>query len=391
MLTSAQLSQNELDWQMRQSPVLAAVTDRLNDRSLAGARICLWKIISINTVPLVEALLASGAELIYGSSHPQGMSDAAADHMRQRGIEVLGYNGISRAEYAANVARAVAWKPDYVLSSGGAVLVACAETGYAPRAALEGTRTGTNRLENTRLAFPVFNWNDTILKNTIEHRFHVAEAFWAAFAYLTGFSLFGRTVLVVGFGPVGKGIAERARKLGAHVLVADRSPLRAAEAIFHGHQALNLDDAVAQAEIVVTVTGRDRVIGPKQYALARAGTMFLNAGHSAIELSIDWVEQQNLSEIRRRIGRFEVNGKELLLLSHGDAVNLASGAGPFGNDIWDVFNGLILRGAHWIHSEMPAATQPGLHDYPLALQEELAQALVDSRSRAAGAPTTAVA
>ena len=379
MLTQPPTSDQELAWYSRLSSVFDRIADAFKERSLNGARVGVWKILSPNTVPLIDALMRSGAEIVAGSSHPNAVSEATVEYLRQRGAHVYAHNGMGPSDYKSYLAAAASKKPDFVLSSGAALLLACKEHGWAPRAALEGKRTGTNRLHGETMNFPIFDWNDSQLKNSIEHRFHVAESFWSAFAYLTGLSLFGRAILVVGFGPVGKGICERARNLGGRVLVADTSALRSAEAIFHGHTVTSVLDGVSDADIVVTVTGRDNAIGPEHYAAARNGTIFVNAGHSARELSIEWINDRGRRSLRDRIDSFTVGGNELLLLCSGDALNLASGAGPFGTDIWDIFNALILRGAHWIHSEMPADTLPGVHPFPLHLQDEVARAFLDDR------------
>jgi adenosylhomocysteinase len=373
------LPDGERLWQYRMFPVFRTMQAELAGRGFDGARVCLWSVISLNSIPLVESLVEAGARVIFGCSHPQAANEQVVARLRERGVQVLAHRGMSRAEYGAYIDQAVELKPDYVLSSGGALLVACQQAGHRPRGALEGTRTGTNRLAQVDLDFPVFDWNDSALKNAIQHRFHVAESLWSAFAYLTGMSLFGRSVLVIGYGPVGKGIAERARKLGGRVLVSDLSHIRSAEALFHGHEATRLADGIREADIVVTATGRDRAIAPEHYGAARNGTVFMNAGHAALELSIDWIEEQGLTRLRPQVERFEVEGRELLLLCHGDAPNLASGAGPFGNDIWDIFSTLILRGAHWLRHEMPADTPPGIHPYPLHIQEDLARLLVACR------------
>jgi adenosylhomocysteinase len=373
------LPDGERAWQDRMSPIFKAVKDRLAGDAFRGTRVCLWSVVSLNGIPLVEALREAGADVVFGASHPQTTDESVASYLRARGVTVLARRGASRDEQRAFVAEAVRLRPDYVLSSGGAALLACHEAGVSPRGALEGTKTGANRLEGVQLRFPVFDWNGSVLKNQIQHRFHVAESLWSAFNYLTGMSLFGRTVLVIGYGPVGKGIAERAAKLGGRVLVVDQSHLRAADALFHGHEVASLEQGIRNSDIVITVTGRDRVLSAEHYHAARNGTIFMNAGHAALELSIDWIEQQGLTRLRPQVERFEVEGRELLLLCHGDAPNLASGAGPFGNDIWDIFSTLILRGAHWLRHEMPADTPPGIHPYPLHIQEDLARLLVACR------------
>lgn len=379
MLDSQPLPLEVREWERRLGKVFNTVRQSLEKRNLSGSRFAVWKILGPNTVPVIEALTAAGADVIAGSSHPNAVSDATVAYLKEIGVKVFAHNGMSKSEYGNYLAQAIAEKPDYILSSGGTLLLAAHEQGWSPTAALEGTRTGTNRLEKIDLRFPVFDWNDSQLKNAIEHRFHVAESFWSAFAYLTGMSLFGRTVQVVGFGPVGKGICERARKLGAQVIVSDKSSIRSAEAVFHGHRAATVEDGITHADIVVTVTGRDATITPAHYGIARSGTVFANAGHSAHELSIDWVRDQGLTLARNGIEAFNVGTKEMLLMCQGDAVNLASGAGPFGTDMWDIFNGLIIRGAHWLAGDMPADTPRGLHPFPQHIQDEVAQAFLTAR------------
>lgn len=379
MLTPNTLSPEALAWEVRMGKVFAGVKQSLSDRDLSGTKFCVWKYLGANTVPMIEALLEAGAEVIAGSSHPNAVSEESCAYLRERGVKVFAHNGMNATEYGDYLQKAVDEKPDYILSSGGVSIIACVENGWSPRAALEGTRTGTNRLVGKDLKFPVFDWNDTQIKNAIEHRFHVAESFWSAFAYLTGMSLFGRQILVVGFGPVGKGICERARNLGGHVVVADKSPIRSVEAVFHGHDVSTVEDGVKNADIVVSVTGRDFSIRAEDYASARDGTVFANAGHSAKELSIDFINAQPRTPARRGVEVFNVQGKEMLLLCRGDAINLASGAGPFGTDMWDIFNALIYRGAHYIHGEMPSDTPPGLHLYPAELQSQVASAFLRSR------------
>ena len=144
---------------------------------------------------------------------------------------------------------------DYLCDMGGELSMAYLDRTPPVKGALEATTSGLNLLKDHDLPFPVFDWNSIPLKDRLENRFHVGDGVWPAFGHVTGLGLFGRRVLVIGYGPVGKGIAERARNLGAVVSVADLDAVRLLEARHHGCETVTLEEGLARCEIIVTATG----------------------------------------------------------------------------------------------------------------------------------------
>jgi adenosylhomocysteinase len=186
-------------------------------------------------------------------------------------------------------------------------------------------------------------------------------------------SLFRRSVLVVGYGPVGKGIAERARALGAIVYVVDLDAVRLIEAQHHGCKAVSLKEGLARCTIVVTATGVEGVLGEEHLRQARPGTIFFNAGHSNREIDIDWLYRQPHQGVRPHIERFDLDGTHIFLLAKGSLLNLAAGSGAVGADLFDLYTAVMLRGIGWLFDGGAEGGQPGVQPYPSELEQEIAR------------------
>ena len=169
---------------------------------------------------------------------------------------------------ASKFAEALAWlvsePADALCDRGGELIAASAAAGHRPSGALEATTTGLHRLAGVDIRFPVLDWNGIALTDLIHNRHHVGAETWPAFTAITNLSLYGREIVVVGFGPVGQGVAQRAGELGANVTVVDRDPVRLVEAQHHACRVADFDDAVRRASVIVTATGFDDVVGAAQ-------------------------------------------------------------------------------------------------------------------------------
>jgi adenosylhomocysteinase len=368
---------DELRWLTRTSPVARHYGERLRKtKPQASQRVAFWTAIVPNAVPLIEPVIASCARVFVGPSHRTSTDRRVTEHLRKLGAEVHGCPDMSGADYDAALNRLTAFSPDIVVSTGGDAIRACAAMERSPLFCLEGTRTGMNRLDGLNLRCPVWDWNGLALKDRIEHRYHVADGIWPAFFALTGLSLALRTVVVIGFGRVGEGIAARARSLGARTIVVEPSLLRRTEAGFAGHETAELHDALVRAEIVVTATGRDHVVAEEEWGVCRNGVVFCNAGHSSLEIDVPGlVEMGGRETLKPGITLHRPAGRDVLLLADGGLLNLSTSFGPFANDVWDIFNGIILAGL----ADLPES-EPGIHPYPEHLADEVLRVFLESRT-----------
>jgi adenosylhomocysteinase len=360
-------------------PVSARLGVELGGSHYPDGRLACWVHLVRNALPLFDWLLGTGSEVLFGSCDPGTADPAVIDYLRGRGALV--FAGDEPESHSALLAEAVAWRPALVSEMGGELITALVRTGHPPLAAMESTTTGIHRIRAAgALPMPVLNWNDIAFKQQVEHRFHVAESVWTAFGALTGMGLLGRAVLVVGYGNVGKGIAERARDLGALVTVAEPDPLRRVDAHLHGCAVVDdAEIAAAGAEILVTATGRDGVVGATVLDRLPAGAIVLNAGHAPTEVDLarlaGWPSRSprpGLVEYRRP------DGRALFVLGAASPLNLAYPHGSLGDDLWDPFNGLMMLGCAWLLDGSWRAAPPGFVDFPLARQRRLAELMLAS-------------
>lgn len=370
---AAQITGGELAWLRYVMPITEHYCQQIAARDYRGKRLACWMHITFNTVPMLLALQESGAEIILGACNTDSTDDASAAFLAERGITVYGSSGMSQAEYDQSLRDVRAFGASYLCDMGGELIAAYLDKDPPAVGALEATTSGLHQLRGRQLPFPAFDWNSIPLKAQIENRFHVGDGVWPAFSHVTGMGLFGRRVLIVGYGPVGKGIAERARNLGALVYVADLDPVRLIEARHHGCATIGLDEGLAQCQIIVTATGVERVLGAAQLALVRPGAILFNAGHSNQEIDIGWLYAQPRQLMRPHLERFDIGGTHLFLLGHGSLLNLAASSGPHGNDLFDHYTAIMLQGIGWMFDGIPARFAPGLQLYPAELEREIAQ------------------
>ena len=367
-----QVDDGLIEWHRTISPITDYYCQQIAGRDYRGKRLAYWgHITGQNIILMMSALQQSGAEIVMGACNVDSTDDAVAAYAAAMGIQVFGWQGMSQADYEANLHSVRAFEADYLCDMGGEMIVSYLDKQPLPHAALEATTSGITLLEKHSLPFPVFDWNNIHLKN-LHNRFHVGDTIWPAFNHVTSLSLYGRPVLVIGFGPVGKGIAERARNLGAVVHVADLDPVRLLEARHFGCQPVSLAEGLDRCEIIVTATGAKGILREAQLRQLHPGTILFNAGHSNQEIDIEWLYRQPHRRLKAHIERFELGNTHLFLLGQGSLLNLAGGAGPFGVDQFDHYTAVMLLGISWMFDGIPPQIQPGLQPYPRHLEQEIA-------------------
>jgi adenosylhomocysteinase len=378
---ATQIDEGQLAWHRYITPITEHYARQIAQRDYRGKRLAYWGHITFqNVVSMMLPLKESGAEIVIGACNVDSTDDAVAAYAASKGIPVYGWQGMSQAEYLENLALVRGFEADYLCDMGGELSVAYLDKTPPVKGALEATMSGLHRLRAQRLPFPVFDWNSIPLKD-LHNRFHVGDAVWPAFSHITGMGLYGRRVLVVGCGPVGKGIAERARNLGAIVHVADLDPVRLLEAGHLGCEAVGLDEGLGRCQIIVTATGVEGVLAGEQLRKVRPGSILFNAGHSSREIDIDWLNRQPHQRIKAYIERFDFEDTYLFLLAQGSLLNLAGGAGPHGIDQFDHYTALMLLGIAWMFDGIPDDISPGLQRYPARLEREIAELSVRIHSR----------
>ncbi len=372
--------EGELNWLRYVSPITEHYCRQIAQRDYRGKRLAYWgHITAQNVIPMV-ALKQVGAEIVVGACNTESTDDAAAAYLDTKGILVLGWQGMSQADYEEHMQLVRGFEADYLCDMGGELSVAYLDKTPPVKGGLEATTSGLHLLRKHSLPFPVFDWNSIPLKDRLENRFHVGDGVWPAFSHVTGLGLFGRRVLVIGYGPVGKGIAERARDIGAIVYVTDLDPVRLLEARHHGCEVVSLEDGLGRCQVIVTATGVEGVLRQEHLSRVRPGAMLFNAGHSNREIDIDWLYQQPHQPMKAHIERFEVGGTYLFLLARGSLLNLAAGAGAHGMDLFDHYTAVMLVGIAWMFDGIPKEIAPGLQLYPAHLEREIAERSIEIHS-----------
>lgn len=383
---SDRIDEMELTWLRFVTPITEHYCRAIDRRDYRGKRLACWMHIREQSVPMLLALLGAGAEIVLGACNVDSTDDGAAAYLAKQGVTVFGWQGMSRSDYDQHMKWAREFEADYLCDMGGELSVAYLDKEPPPVGALEATTSGLTRLSGYAIPFPVFDWNSIPLKDRLENRFHVGNEVWPVFSHVTSMSLYGRSVLVIGYGPVGKGIAERARALGALVHVADLDPVRLIEARHHGCAVVSLEEGLARGEIIVTATGVEGVLGEEQLQQTRSGAILFNAGHSNREIDIDWLYGHPHRRMRAHIDRFDFQkGRFLFLLAKGSLLNLAGGVAGGGEDLFDHYTAVMLRGISWLFEGGADDHPPGLQPYPAELENEIARRSVElSQKRSVG-------
>jgi adenosylhomocysteinase len=368
----------ELEWIAWTNPITTAFGAQVAASDLSGRTVSCHQHIVADTISIVGPLVEAGVRVRMAPCNPDSTDDRAATHLASMGVEIRGHAGMSARESADALAWLASEPADALCDMGGELIVATATAGHRPAGALEATTTGLHRLAGLEIPFPVLDWNGIALKDLIHNRHHVGAETWPAFTAITGLSLYGREIVVVGFGPVGQGVALRARDLGASVTVVDLDPVRLVQAQHHGCRVADFDDAVRRASVIVTATGFDGVIGAAQIHSLTNGAILMNVGHSNREIDVDWLNRHSHTSLRRHLERYEVGDRRVHLLNSGSLVNLAAGLGTAAPQLFDPFAAIMLLGLDAILQGRTAGLTAGVQRYPAELEAKVARALVDS-------------
>ena len=330
---------DKINWVIEHMPVLNSLNKEfIKTKPLAGINMVVTVHLEAKTAYLCMVLKNAGANVVVTGSNPLSTQDDVAAALAEHGVGVFAWYNTTQKEYDQFLHHALDTKPHIIIDDGGD-LVSLLHGERADLAAnvmggSEETTTGVLRLralaEQGRLKFPMISVNDADCKHLFDNRYGTGQSVWDGIMRTTNLSIAGKTAVVAGYGWCGKGVAMRARGLGAHVVVTEINPIKAAEAVFDGYQVLPMAKAAAVGEIFVTVTGCNDVIRREHLEVMKPGAIMANAGHFDVEINkVDLLALSSSTRtVRKNIEEFVMaDGRKLYLLAEGRLVNLAAGDG----------------------------------------------------------------
>ena len=330
---------DKINWVIEHMPVLNSLNKEfIKTKPLAGINMVVTVHLEAKTAYLCMVLKNAGANVVVTGSNPLSTQDDVAAALAEHGVGVFAWYNTTQEEYDQFLHHALDTKPHIIIDDGGD-LVSLLHGERADLAAnvmggSEETTTGVLRLralaEQGRLKFPMISVNDADCKHLFDNRYGTGQSVWDGIMRTTNLSIAGKTAVVAGYGWCGKGVAMRARGLGAHVVVTEINPIKAAEAVFDGYQVLPMSKAAEVGDIFVTVTGCNDVIRREHLEVMKPGAIMANAGHFDVEINkVDLLALSSSTRtVRKNIEEFVMaDGRKLYLLAEGRLVNLAAGDG----------------------------------------------------------------
>ena len=330
----------KIEWAYRNMPVLRAIEAELIEKQpFKGLKISVSVHVEAKTACLARALARGGGEVALTGCNPLSTQDDVAAGLASLNImNVYAVHGDTEEEYFGRLKKTLEFGPDIVIDDGGdlALLLHSEMKDLTSKiiGGCEETTTGVHRLEilkkEGKLAYPVIAVNDARCKHLFDNRFGTGQSVWTAIMATTNLVVAGKTVVVAGYGMCGRGVAMRAKGLGANVIVTEIDPVKACEALMEGYRVMTMDEAAPLGDFFVTVTGCKDVITEKHFLMMKDGAVCCNAGHFDCEVSMKDIKKMAVSssELRHNVVGYKLeNGKTVCIIAEGRLVNLASGDG----------------------------------------------------------------
>lgn len=329
----------KIDWARERMPVLAQIKKRFeNEKPLKGQRIAACLHVTKETAVLMETLKAGGAEVALCASNPLSTQDDVAAALAKEGISVFAWRGVSNEDYYKNLNSALDLQPTITLDDGADLI----NTLHSKRTELlknviggqEETTTGVIRLRamaaDGALKYPVIAVNDADTKMMFDNRYGTGSSTIDGIMRATNVLLAGKSFVVAGYGWCGRGLAMRARGMGANVIITEINPTKALEAQMDGFRVMPMDSAAKEGDVFITATGCKDVIVKRHFESMKDGAIVGNTGHFDSEVNVPELKKISKREtlMRPNLVRHVIqNGKSIYLLAEGRLVNLASAEG----------------------------------------------------------------
>ena len=373
-----------IEWAERNMPVLAQIRERFEkEQPFKGVRFAACMHVTTETANLMRTLKAGGAELALCASNPLStQDDTAAALVYEYGISVFARNAVDREGYYSHINAALDIEPHQVFDDGCDLVntLHTTRTELLPNitGGCEETTTGVIRLQQMAkdgaLTFPMIAVNDTDTKHMFDNRYGTGQSTIDAIFRATNQLIAGKVFVVSGFGYCGKGVAERARGMGAEVVITEIDPTKALDALMQGYRVMPMAEAAKVGDIFITVTGNRTVIAAEHFQLMKDGAILANAGHFDIEIDVAWLESnsQKNPKIRHQTDEYLLgNGRRILLIAEGRLVNLGAAEGHPAVVMDMSFSDQALT-AEWL-VKSAKGLGAGVHMVPVEIDKEVAR------------------
>lgn len=373
----------KIDWVREHMPVLGEVRARFErEKPLTGLQVGICLHLEAKTAYLAQVLAAAGAQVAIAGSNPLSTQDDVAAALAESGVAVFAKRGCTPDEYRRFLMQVLETQPHLIIDDGGDLVhllhTEAKDLAGRLRGGCEETTTGILRLKAMDregvLNFPMMGVNDAYCKYLFDNRYGTGQSTWDAIMRTTNRVIAGAVVVVVGYGWCGKGIAMRAKGLGARVIVTEVDPIKAIEAQMDGFQVMSLREAAPLGQFFVTATGCKDSIARPHLEVMRDGAVLANAGHFDVEISKPDLAALSTSQRQVRPGIEEyrlTDGRRLYLLGEGRLVNLVCGDGHPAEimDLSFALQALALEYVNIHHAELG----PGFHHVPREIDEQVAR------------------
>jgi adenosylhomocysteinase len=335
----ASQGKKKAEWAAREMPVLASIKDRFQkEKPLQGTKIAGCLHVTSETANLALTLKAAGADFSLCASNPLSTQDDIAAYLVTEGIPVYAINGEDNDSYYSHINAVVEDKPNITIDDG-ADLVAFLHQDKPELMSeiiggMEETTTGVIRLKalanEKKLKYPIIAANDSQTKHMFDNRYGTGQSTLDGIIRSTNMLIAGKIFVIIGYGWCGRGLASRAKGMGAQTIVCEVDPIKALEAVMDGHQVMKIEDAAKEGDIFVTLTGGLHAIGKSHMESMKDGAIMANSGHFNVEIDLESLEEmsETKSKLRPFVDEYVLeNGKKICLLGEGRLINLAAAEG----------------------------------------------------------------
>jgi adenosylhomocysteinase len=373
-------------WAGRRMPVLGTIRERFRrEQPLAGRNVAACLHVTAETANLMLALRDGGADVVLCASNPLSTQDDVAAALVAEGIPVFAVRGEDNERYYRHIHAVLDTKPDITMDDGADLVTVLhtERTDLEPIGSTEETTTGVIRLRamagDGTLRLPVVAVNDSATKHLFDNRYGTGQSSMDGILRASNVLLAGSTVVVVGYGDCGRGVADRANGMGAKVVVVEVDAVRALEAAMDGYQVLTADDAASVGDVFVTVTGNKHVLRDRHFDRMKDGAILANAGHFDVEIDLPVLAARAVARhpVRQNLEEYVLaDGRRLLVAAEGRLVNLSAAEGHPA-DVMDMSFSDQALAAEWL-VQNAGGLKPAVYTLPAELDQEVARIKLDN-------------